>query len=614
VTSVVGRVEELARLHEFVREASPAMVLVGGPGMGKTTLWQATVEWARAQGVRVLTTRPSESAAQFPFGGLIDLCDQLPDDDFARLPDPQRRALEVTLVRAEPAAEPVPPAVIALALLGVVRGLAARTPVLVAMDDLQWLDPPSIDSLVFVARRLEGARVAFLLARRPGGAGALEAVLARNAIERMQVGPLSLGAVRRMLFERLGLTVSRPHLRRIVEVTEGNPLFALELGRSLLDGGGPSLEGDLPLPESLDEMLGSRVAGLPVAIRRVLLAVALSEDPRVDQLLALVDEGALDDAVDADAIVLDGGRVHASHPLLAAAAERSAGARERRELHRALSAVARDEPARAMHLALASAGSDAALAARVAGAAGQARSRGARRQAALLATQALRLTPADAPERARRVVEMAERLDEAGELRRMTVLLREELESLPPGTQRGRALVLLSESDAVGSRHDQDRYLERALAECGEDRDLRAHVLAKKAGQAAAAAVSQLEQAEAWALEALDSADDPMVKRYALWSLAWPLGLTGRPLDDLCERSAATADPTAYISASPERVAGKRLFWRGELARARASLESLGVLADERGDLTSYAMIRMHRVELELRSGNLGSVRRLLDE
>jgi DNA-binding CsgD family transcriptional regulator len=139
-------------------------------------------------------------------------------------------------------------------------------------------------------------------------------------------------------------------------------------------------------------------------------------------------------------------------------------------------------------------------------------------------------------------------------------------------------------------------------------------VLAKKAGNAAAAAVSQLGQAEAWAIEALELADDPAVQRYALYSLAWPLGLGGRGLGDLCARSAATADPSAYLSASPERVAAKRLFWRGELASAREVLASLLALADDRGDLTSYAMIRMHVVEVELRAGRLADAARLLDE
>jgi DNA-binding CsgD family transcriptional regulator len=345
-----------------------------------------------------------------------------------------------------------------------------------------------------------------------------------------------------------------------------------------------------------------------------LVAVALTEDPRVEQLLTIIDANALDEALDAGVVLVEGGRLRASHPLLAAAAENLATARERRELHAALAAATADAPARAVHLALATARPDASLARRVAAAAEVARSRGARRQAALLAGQALRLTPSAAKERPERVLDLAERLDDAGELRRMTALLQEELESLPSGRQRGRAWLLLSESEAVKSREDQEGYLEQALAECGDDHNLRARVLAKRAGNAAAAAVSRLGQAEAWAEEALQEADEPFVRRYALWSLAWPLGLSGRSLEELCSRSSAAEDPTSYISASPERVAAKRFFWRGELARARAALDSLSALADERGDLTSYAMIRMHRVELELRSGTFATAGRLLEE
>jgi hypothetical protein len=147
--------------------------------------------------------------------------------------------------------------------------------------------------------------------------------------------------------------------------------------------------------------------------------------------------------------MIDGQHVRASHPLLAAAAEKRSRAGERRLLHLALSETARDEPTRAMHLALAATAPDEELAARVAAAAGVARARGARQQAALLAGHVLRLTPASAEARASRVLELAERLDDAGELRRMTVLLNEELASLPSGPMRARARLLLSESDAV---------------------------------------------------------------------------------------------------------------------------------------------------------------------
>ncbi len=125
---------------------------------------------------------------------------------------------------------------------------------------------------------------------------------------------------------------------------------------------------------------------------------------------------------------------------------------------------------------------------------------------------------------------------------------------------------------------------------------------------------SRLAEAEAWAREALEGAEAATVRRYTLWALAWPVALSGRPVDELCARSRVAEDPAAYISAAPERVAAKRLFWRGELARARALLEALVELADERGDLTSYAMVRMHIVEVDLRAGNFDAAERLLDE
>jgi predicted ATPase len=113
--------------------------------------------------------------------------------------------------------------------------------VLVAVDDVQWLDPASMDALAFSARRLEREAVTFLLARRPGRALGVERALGPRRLEYLEVGPLSFGAVRRLLSERPGLSLPRQLLRRIVESTLGNPLFALELGRTLVDADPPGV-------------------------------------------------------------------------------------------------------------------------------------------------------------------------------------------------------------------------------------------------------------------------------------------------------------------------------------------------------------------------------------
>lgn len=614
--AVIGREVELASIESVLGAGArgAAVIMVGGTGIGKTTLWDAAVGVARAHGVRVLAARSSGSEAQLPFAGLIDLCEPIELAELSGLPSPQRCALEAALLRAEPRGGSVESTAIARGLLGVVRALAGRDPVLIAIDDLQWLDRPSGDLLAFLARRLGDADVRFLLTRRPARTGALEQVLVRQGLERLQVTGLSLGAVRRLLFERLGLTLSRQLLRRIVEATEGNPLFVLEVGRSLVERGTPSVADELPLPDTVEELFAERVGRLQGPVRRVLLVVALSADPSVDEVAAVVSTPAIDDAVDAGVVAIEGGRVRASHPLLAATMQRHSSVRERRELHLALAGAAREEQLQVLHLALATTRPDGELAGRLAAAAKDARARGARGQAVLLAGHALRLTPTAAAERPERVMALAERLDEAGELPRLTALLEQEMASLPIGGLRARAWELLGDGANVHSVREQNRYLERALADCGEDHDMRAALLARMAGNAAVGAITQLRDAEKLAMDAVREATGGRIKHEALYELAWPRVLTGRPVDDLCEQSRVADDPSAYISGTPERVAAKRLLWRGEIERARELLSKLASLADARGEPTSYAMVRFHLCELELRVGELEAASRLLDE
>src|SRR5205823_4100419 len=139
------------------------------------------------------------------------------------LPPPQLQALEVALFRAEPASVPPEPHAIALGLLNALRALAARERIVVAIDDLQWLDAASLDALAFAVRRLDREAVVFLLARRPGSPPALERALDQLLVERVQVGTLSVGATRGILSEQLGLSLRRHLLRRIFESTLGNP-------------------------------------------------------------------------------------------------------------------------------------------------------------------------------------------------------------------------------------------------------------------------------------------------------------------------------------------------------------------------------------------------------
>ena len=613
----MGREPELDALDEFLAAGlSPrTLVLTGGPGIGKTTLWDAGLGRARERGLRVLAARASGADTRLSFAALIDLLDGVGTDELAALPPPQRGALEVALYRAEPTGSPPEVHAVALGVLNALRSLAAERPLLVAVDDVQWLDRPSEDALAFAARRLDTAALSFLLARRPGRPSDVERALEEKDLRRLEIRAPSLGAIRHLLSERLGLSLPRHVLRRLYDATLGNPLFALELGRKLVEDGLPAVGEDLPVPDAVEDLLGTRVAGLPDTVRRVLLGVALSPTLRVSQLSSIADTNALDAAVAAGVLVVEGDEVRVTHPLLAAAAVRHSPAADRRELHRELAGVAGEGELRTRHLALAASRPDATLAATVASAAASAAGRGAPHAAAELAEHALRLTPPDDARRHERVLELAAYLEVAGEKRRLTALLEPQLDSLPPGAMRARAFLLLISGEIRGN-DDILRYVEQGLVESGADATSRGWLLAAMSENAAVVRVERIAEAEAWALEALpaEAGIDPELERRALYALAWARSLGGGAIDDLCDRFRAASPVASYIAGSPERVAGQRLVWRGEIAEARRVLTRELDAADERGELSSYALARLHVCELELRAGEWSAAERLLDE
>jgi DNA-binding CsgD family transcriptional regulator/DNA polymerase III delta prime subunit len=612
---VVGREAELARLRTFVETGSPrALLLTGEPGVGKTTLWEAAIDAAREQGLRVLSARPSGAEAQLAFEGLIDLLDRVEVAELPRLPRPQRHALEVALLRAEPGRAPPASGAISLGFLNAVRALAAAGRLLIAVDDLQWLDGSSAEVLAFAARRLSDENVIFLLGRRRGPGSGLERHL-DGGIEFLDVGPLSLGAIRHVLAERLGLSLPRHLLRRVVDLTQGNPLFSLEVGRSLVERGLPALGEDLPVPDRVEDLFGTRVAGLPAPMRSLLLALDLHGELPVPTLSAIGGVDALEDAVDSGLLSVAGDQVRPFHPLLSASARRESSPAVRRELHRSLAHLVGDEESRARHLALGTKLPERELAGTVAAAAAGASARGARQDAVELAQHALRLTPPEAIARTDRLLELAGYLEAAGEPQRVADLLQPELDGLPAGEARVRALLTLTECvPRIGG--DGKEYLDLALTESGSDPRLRAYVLPAMSILLGSGSVERLRDAEAWAMEAVPAARavGADVERLALDALGWARALRGEPIEDVCRRSRAVSRAAGLIANSAERITAQRLAWRGQVERARALHARLLSLADERGEWVSYALERLHLCELELRAGECETASRLLDE
>jgi DNA-binding NarL/FixJ family response regulator len=615
---IVGRDAELGVVRECILHdgEARALVLAGLPGIGKTTLCEAGIPLAQERGHRVLSARASSTEAPLPFSALIDLCDGIGDDDLAHLPQVQREALQVALVRREHGDEPPDSRAIALAFRGVIQNVCAVTPTLITIDDVQWTDPSSLEVLAFLAGRLRQERVCFVMTRSSEQPTAMESSFAPGRVQLLQVGPLSFGAARRLLLERLDLSLPRSVLHRMVDISGSSPLFLLELGRELVAHGVPTSVDDLPIPARIEDLFEKRIDELPPPSRSALMALALCPDIGLDGLARLAGQDTLDELIDGGLVQVDGHRVRPTHPLLGAAAVRGAGQRARRELHSALAAALSDPEQTAMHHALASRTSDDALAARLADAAGRASARGARQQSAELAAHALRLTPPESSQRSERVLALAECLETAGEMQRMTNLLTEEMESLPSGTPRARAWLMLSEGSSSRRLADLAEMRRRALEEAPKDPAVRARVLAKQASNAAGSVISNIPQAQAWATEAarLSEGAAPGLRRAGLYALAWTRAMSGRSVDDLCALSRAMSDVDAYIAVTPERVAGQRHVWRGELGPGRETLQRLLTVADERGEVESYALVRLHMCELHLRAGEWDAAEALLSE
>jgi len=231
-------------------ESGPrVLVLEGEPGVGKTTVWRAGVEAAKELSMRVLEASPAEAEARMSFTALDDLLDGVVAEALPALPPPQRHALEVALLLTE-TETPTDDRAVAAAFLNALRVLSAPAPVLVAIDDIQWLDVSSARVLGYALRRLRDERVGVLLALRTDEASAPPAELAKAlgsyTTSSLPLGPLTLGALHRLLRDRLELVLARPALRRVHEISGGNPFYALEIARALQRDGGQARSATLP--------------------------------------------------------------------------------------------------------------------------------------------------------------------------------------------------------------------------------------------------------------------------------------------------------------------------------------------------------------------------------
>ena len=605
-TELVGREAERARIDRFIASISAgpsALSIGGGPGVGKTALWRFAISDARARGHRVLISRPAEEEMPLSGVGLTDLFEGY-------------RLAGLTVGTDDPFST-------GRAVLGALRDMADDGSTLLAIDDVQWLDSFSARSLRYALRRLETEPIAVVTTLRHDAAHgdplALASTLPPERQDVVEPGPLQLDDIRRLIGDSGG-AISRPTLRRIAEVSAGNPLYALELARALRAKGTDTPAGSLPLPDSVQLAIGDRVGSHAGDVGTLLEIVSAMGRSSVGALREISLTNDLDKALGVAQeerllVVEEDLTVRFSHPMVGSVVYARIDPIAKRALHARLAALASEPDVRARHVALSTESADAGAAALLEDAAARANHRGASDLAADFIAHSLRLTPAhDEGSARRRRLQQIAYLAASGEAGRALALADELLASLPHGPARAEVLVQRFEVEdddlAFG-----ERLLEEALDDAGEDEALRGRVLDMLAwlrGMLRGNLQDGIRCARA-GLEIAERTADARLRMLTQSSLAVMEALVGHPRPDLLNETVdlELALGAQGTSEAPRALSGKLRFWAGDLPGARERFdEALETAAREGMELTRP--YRLYDLSLlECAAGNLVEAREL---
>ena len=600
---IIGRDAERSHIGFFAASAQrrvAALVIRGEPGIGKTLLWQHTLEQCRQKGYRILSARPAEEEMPFACNGLVDLFEDLDLDVDAF--DSESTAI----ARGR-------------AVLDVLRSLARESTTILAIDDVHWLDSVSASALRYALRRLEAEPIGIVMTLRiaedTSDPLAVAGLLPATHCHTLELGPLSVGALRRLLAPIVA-TISRPALRRIHEVSGGNPLFAIELARGLQDEGHYRSPRAIPLPESLQAAIAGHLARAPEELGPVLNTVSAVGRSSVRELEdihpALDVRRLLSTAEESRILVVEEDlEVRFAHPLIGSAVYTRMSPLERRALHARLARRAEEPDVHAHHVALATDEPDADAAQLLEDAARKAGRNGALDLAAEFSAHSLRLTPLDDAEAGlRRSLLETERLAAAGEVGGALALADELVATLPAGPGRAEALIRRAELED----DDLDKgesLLVQALEDAGGDALLRARVL-DMLGWLRGVFRGDLRGGIDCAREALavgDGVGGPGFRMSVAAGLSNMEALAGNPRLDLINEAVAIEEAIGRppLWAGPRVLLAEQLLWAGDLAAARALFESAHEQAVRSGNgrWISYGLYDL--ASLECAAGNLAA-------
>ena len=610
--ALAGRTRELAivrvRLEALSGGRPFALVLQGEPGIGKSSLLEEAARRGRADGARVLRAAGSVTAAELPFAALRTLLEPLLGLR-ARLPAGQAQALGAALALEPPS--PRDRFAVAAAVLGLL-GLAAQDgPLLLIVDDVQWLDRASRDAVLFAARRLPAAPIGVLLGRREDdGAPAPDDA----GLERLAVAPLEREAAAALLAR--GPVALTPRVAgEVLDAASGNPLALVELPRLL---SAQERAGQVALPSPLRPgaqvraAFARRLRELPVPARDAMTVAAAMEAGPIAWLVAALaqldlDESALGPAEEARMLVLADGQLAFRHALVRAAAYHAAPEAARRAAHRVLAQTAPEPRLRAVHLAAAAEHADAAIADALEEAAQHALEVGGVAEAGWAFARAAELSTDDA-QRARRALQAARHLAADGQIDRAVALLdgaqRRAGADHRSEVARLRGLLDLRRGDPAGAQ----RRLAAAARERAAQEDVAgaAELLlhAVLAGTMVADNASQRELVASAQIAGRRAGGRLELFADAL-AAAWTL-VRG---DDAAARDAMAALDVRLLHVDPVELAdqlglaAQTWLWLGEHARAARICAHVIGACEEAGALGHLAFPLDVRAQLHFRDG-----------
>jgi DNA-binding CsgD family transcriptional regulator len=575
------------------------LLIEGEPGIGKTTLWLAALELARDKGFLVLSARAAAAESVLAYTALADLLDGVPASAWADLPEPQRAAVDQVLLRADNGSSTDQRAV-AAAFLSVVECLSADGPLLVAIDDLQWIDPSSMHVVAFASRRLTGPVGILGSVRTDGGGGAWLQMPRPDALNRIQLHPLGIHDLHAAVSARLRRPFSRPTMGRIHEVSGGNPFYAIELARAIADGA-PGVE--TTLPRTLADVVRNRINGLDPDVHEALLAASCLPSPTVELVSSATisdDERLielLENAETKGIIAIDGNQIHFAHPLLARGVYTEAAPGQRRTMHRRLADIVDEPELRARHLALAATSGDEVTLGALDTAAESARTRGAPAAAAELVDLAISLGGDTVERRLRSALYHFD----AGDQERAHTVLEETIEQLAPGDLRAEALSRLAVVRLYGDGFFEGaRLLQRALSEVRFDSPLRVQILITLAysllnSNQPRASVEMAEEAVAQA----ERLNQPHLLGLALGMRVILRFLCGEGFDEVnLDRAVALEDPDIFtpLVFRPSVQRALLLEWTGRPEESHHVLDAVRRRCLEKGEEGELVFIAQHVV------------------